>query len=515
MVPADAGAVSDRAAPTCTVRFEGEPTVRLRTSEQHRLRVAVTPPTAGMSVRVGVVGVGLDSSLADTLLTTGPDGTAETELTASTDSATFRVRATAGCGAEASVEVAVGDRGFGALAADAVYRGSRSPTRLELGVVAGTACPATVDDPMRRTQLAPPGGVVRFGSLPADLTFTVWAEAMGDDGAVLARGCAAPQTVHADEESMTSVLFVDRPLRLDDRYTLDLELDLAATATDLRARWTAPVHRDVMASGSTAGYVAREVSRAVAAASGSVDGGVALQMAFEAALRAGLGARLDAEVSRRGLLLEDSFDDLADITIQALTNVRWRVAFASNASGDATALVDSDVTVDPATPDVARDDTEVTLAPEGTAAVSVGTGDIVTVTLQDAGLPWTRVARGALGAVTSRLGASTTGEYAAAALCPVAATVLRDATGVCDASCIQVACRRAVDELARVFDNEVASQLAARSETTFRMAAVATPVAHSLVIDRAQGMSAGRWTADDSATLGGRWTLRRVGPPAR
>ena len=120
MVPADAGAVSDRAAPTCTVRFEGEPTVRLRTSEQHRLRVAVTPPTAGMSVRVGVVGVGLDSSLADTLLTTGPDGAAETELTASTDSATFRVRATAGCGAEASVVVAVGDRGFGALGGGAV-----------------------------------------------------------------------------------------------------------------------------------------------------------------------------------------------------------------------------------------------------------------------------------------------------------------------------------------------------------------------------------------------------------
>lgn len=514
-VPSDAGVSSDRPTPTCALRFEGDAMVRLRTSERRRLRMVVTPPTAGVNLRVGVVGVGLDSSLADTRLNTGPDGSAETELTASTDSATFRVRATADCGAEASVEVAVGDRGFGSLAADAVYRGARTPTRLELGVVPGTVCPASVDDPARRTPLALPGGVVRFGSLPADLTFTVWAEAVGDDGAVLARGCAAPQTVHADVEATAPVLFVDRPLRLDDRYTLDLELDLAATAPDLRTRWTAPIRREILASGSTAGYVAREVSRAVATASGSPDAGVALQAAFETALRSGLGARFDAEVVRRGSLLEDSFDDLAETTAQALTGVRWRVTFAANAAGDATALSASGVTVDPGTPDVSRDDTEVALSPEGTAAISVGTGDIVTVSLQDAGLPWTQVARGALGAVTRRFGASTTGDYAAASLCPVAVMVLRDATGVCDAACIQGACRRAVDELARAFDGEVASQLAARSATTFRMAAVAAPAERSLVIGRAHGMAVGRWTSDESATLGGRWTLQRVGPAMR
>lgn len=489
--------------------------VRLRTSERRRLRMVVSPPTAGMNLRVGVVGVGLDSSLADTRVTTGPDGIAETELTASTDSAMFRVRASADCGAEASVEVVVGDRGFGSLAADAVYRGARTPARLELGVVPGAACPTSVDDPTRRTPLALPGGVVRFGSLPADMSFTVWAEAMGDDGAVLARGCAEPQTVRADSEAMATVPFVDRPLRLDDRYTLDLELDLAATASDLRARWTAPVRREIYAAGSTAAYVAREVSRAVAAASTSPDAGVALQAAFEMALRSGLGARFDAEASRRGSLLEDSFDDVAETTAQAMAGVRWRVAFAADASGGTATLTASGVTVDPGTPDVSRDDTEVALAPEGGASVSVGTGDIVTVSLHDAGLPWTQVARGALGAVTRRFGASTTGDYAAASLCPVAAMVLRDATGVCDAACIQAACRRAVDELARAFDGEVASQLASRSATTFRMAAVASPAERSLVIGRAQGMAVGRWTSDEAATLSGRWTLQRVSPATR
>lgn len=508
---ADAGATSDHPAPTCAVRFDTDPSLRVRTSERRRLRIVVDPPAAGVGLRVGLVGVGLDASLTATQLVTGADGAAETELIAPTDSATFRVRATAACGAEASIEVAVGDRGFGALAADAVYRGARTPTRLDLGVVSGSTCPASIDDPSRRTSVTLPGGTVRFGSLPADLPYTVWAEAMGSDGEVLARGCAAPQTLRANETSTASVLFVDRPLRLDGPYALELELDLAATATDLRARWTAPVRRDLLASGSTAGYLTREVSRAVADASGSADAGVALQMAFEAALRGGLGARFDAELRRRGLMLEDSFDALADTTARSLAGVRWRVTFAPDAMGSASPTR-STVSLDPGTPDVARDDTEVDLAADGYVAVTVGTGDVATVTLRDAALPWTRVARGALGAVTRRLGASTTGEYAASALCPVAAMMLREATGICDATCIQNACRRTVDQLAQAFDNEVASQLSARAQTSFRMAAVATPEAHALVITRAQGMAVGQWAVEDTTTLGGRWTLQRIEP---
>ena len=498
------------------MRFDGDPAILVRTSERRRLRMVLDPATPGVGVRIGVVGVGLDASLSATRTVTDANGSAEIVLIAPTDSATFRVRATADCGAEASVAVAVGDRGFGSLAANAVYQGSRTPLRLELNIVSGSECPAAGGDPMGRTRVPLPGGIVRFGSLPADLTFTVWAQALGTDDLVLAQGCAAPQTIHADQESVASVLFVDRPLRLADQYSLGLTLDLTATAADLRADWTAPVRRELLTAGSTANYIAREVSRAVGEASGTTDGGTsALQAVFDAALRAGLGARFDAELTTRGLLLEDSFDELAATTARALGAVRWQITFPAMPAGGAVAPVGSAVILDPGTPDVARDDARLTLSPEGTVALSVGSGDIATIGLVNTVLPWTQVARGALGAVTLRLGASTTGEYAAAPLCPVAATVLRDASGICDAACIQSACRRAVDSLARIFDDEVASHLASRSVTSFRMAAVATPLAQGLVMDHAQGAFVGQWTSDPAAPLAGPWTLQHLVPVAR
>lgn len=513
--PVDAGATGDRAAPRCAVRFDGDPAIRVRTSERRRLRMVLDPPTPGVGLRVGVVGVGLDASLAETRLVTGADGSAETELTAPTDSATFRVRATAECGAEGSVEVAVGDRGFGSIAADAVYRGYRTPERLELNIVSGAECPAGGGDPMQRTAVPLPGGVVRFGSLPADLTFTVWAQALGAEAVVLAQGCAPPQTIRADQESVASVLFVDRPLRLAGRYALDLSLDLAATDADLRARWTAPVRRELLAAGSTASYVAREVSRAVGGAGGGVDGGAsALQAVFDAALRSGLRARFEAELTTRGLLLEDRFDQVAATTARSLGAVRWRLTFPAAPDGRPAAPLESVVVLDPGTPDVTRDDARLALGQEGTVALSLGAGDVATLTLQGTSLPWTRVARGALGAVTGRLGASTTGEYAAAPLCPVAAAVLRHASGLCDEACIQGACRRAVDALARAFDDGVASHLAARSATTVRMGATATPVPRGLLVGRAQGTFTGRWTADPTVAFGGSWSLQHLDPMA-
>jgi hypothetical protein len=508
----DAGAATDTPAARCAVRFEGDASILLRTSERRRLRVVLDPAIPGVAVRLGVVGLGLDASLADTRVLTGPDGAADTELTAPTDSATFRVRATAECGAEATVAVAVGDRGFGSIAADAVYQGARTPQRLELNLASGAECPTMGGDPARRTLVPLPGAIVRFGSLPADLTFTVWAQAIGADDVVLAQGCAAPQTIHADQAAPTSVLFVDRPLRLADRYTLDLTLDLAATAGDLRARWTAPVRRDLLEAGSTAAYIAREVSRAVGEAGGADGGASALQAVFEAALRAGLGPRFDAELTARGLQLEDSFDQIADTTARALRTVHWQLTLPAPLTGRPLTPSESVVVLDPGTPDVARDDARLTLPPEGSVALTVGGGDIVTLALDNASLPWARLARGALGAVTLRLGASTTGEYAAAPLCPVAAAVLRDASGVCDAACIQVACRRAIDTLARAFDDEVASHLATRSATSVRMAAVATPIDHTLVVDRAQGTFVGQWTSDPTVTLGGPWLLQRSAP---
>ena len=509
----DAGPASDRPVARCSVRFDGDPAILVRTSERRRLRIVLDPPTPGVGLRVGVVGVGLDASLTDTRMITGEDGSAQTELIAPTDSATFRVRATAECGAEASVEVAVGDRGFGSIAADAVYRGSRTPERLELDIVSGSECPTVAGDRMGRTRVPLPGAVVHFGSLPAGLTFTVWAQTLGLDDVVLAQGCAAPQTIRADQESATSVLFVDQPLHLSGQYALDLSLDLASTTTDLRDRWTAPVRRELLSAGSTASFITREVSRAVAEAGGATDGGSSpFQLVFEAALRSGLGARFDAELTTRGLRLENSFDQIAATTARALGSVRWQLTFPAMPNGDAVAPTGSEVVLDPGTPDVSRDDARLALGPEGTVALSVGVGDIATITLSNTSLPWARVARGALGAVTVRLGASTTGEYAAAPLCPVAAAVLREASGVCDAGCIQVACRRAVDALARAFDDEVASQLSPRSTTTFRMAAVATPVARSLVVDRARGMFVGQWTTDPAATLSGPWTLQHLSP---
>ena len=260
----DAGPASDRPVARCSVRFDGDPAILVRTSERRRLRIVLDPPTPGVGLRVGVVGVGLDASLTDTRMITGEDGSAQTELIAPTDSATFRVRATAECGALSLL-----------LLADLAR--AHAPRAWPLAALA----------------------------VAADPTF-LWE---------------------------TTIAYSDLSLLLFGTATL--EALLAARASTDRDRWTAPVRRELLSAGSTASFITREVSRAVAEAGGATDGGSSpFQLVFEAALRSGLGARFDAELTSRGLRLENSFDQIAATTARALVEQvvtgKWQDRFSVN-----------------------------------------------------------------------------------------------------------------------------------------------------------------------------------------
>ncbi len=517
VAPVDAGG-TEVAVPRCALAFNGDATVLLRTSEQRVLQIAVDPARSGIALRAALVGPALDASLAATDLVTGNDGTAAVNLTAPTGSTTFRVRVTASCGGEAYANVAVGDRGFGGIAAEARYEGARSPTSLGLGVVPGAACPTMLTGTSTRVSL--PGGIVRFGALPADLAFTVWGAAYGDDGAVLAQGCAPPQVIRSAGEAMAAVTFVDAPLRASGSYVLALHTDLAGTAPTAVVRWVAPVLRDVAATGSSASYLAAVISAALAtgdagAASdaGNVDAGALGEQGFDAAVRAGLGARLDDALLRRGADLPSAFGALAATTLAALRAPRWSLDLGTAPAGmTGWAVTGSRAVLDPGTPDVNRDDALVDLGAMGHASMELHGADVLTVRVEGVALPWTRLARAALGAVTARAGAASTGEYVAAQVCPVAAAVLAEAAP-CGDACVRAACRRAVDVLAQEFDGAVASELMARSSADFVLSASAAADGHTLSVGRAEGAGAGQWFGEPGTPLAPSWTLQRTGGP--
>lgn len=511
--PVDAGTDASQSA-NCELRVAPSEPQHLRTGELVTFTARVTPVTAAAEVRFALVGDALDGSLSATRVAVAADGTAGSELTAPSSAASFRVRASARCAADAYVDVSVGDRGFGALVAEAVYRGSRQPERLSVGIYRAVDCvslPTTGPD--RAAPVPLPGGSVRFGELPAGVDYVVRGLAIGRDGLELAAACAGPARVDVDATARATLVFTDAPLRLVDRYGLALSFDLASLASESTSRWVAPVTAEIARAGGDSAVLGFELSSAVAAAATPAlrerDRG-----AFEAAWRDRLAAMFSTQLTRRDAELGPIFTRLASVVGAVAASARSS-ALANVTAGDRSRYAVEGVryVLDPETPDVRGDDVDVSSPTASRIRVSAGLRDSLTVDVDAYPLPWNVLARSALGAWLSRQGVSSSGEYAAVSVCPVLVPIARGSAAACNDDCVTAACRRALTALGGLFESAITTQEPPRSLADLRLTAAPQAAAGGLSIERLAGIATGGFREDSSTTIAASVQLTRVDAP--
>ncbi len=511
--PVDAGMEATQPA-TCELRVEPSDPQHLRTGELVTFTAHLTPVTAATEVRFALVGDALDGSLSATRVPVGSDGSAGSELTAPSSAASFRVRASARCAADAYVDVSVGDRGFGALVAEAVYRGSRQPERLSVGIYRAVDCVSlSTTGPDRAAPVPLPGGSVRFGELPAGVDYVVRGLAIGRDGLELATACAGPARVDVDETARATLVFADAPLRLADRYGLALSFDLASLATESTTQWVAPVTAEIARAGGDAAVLGFELSSAVAAAATP-----ALRerdrAAFEAAWRDRLAAAFSMQLARRDAELGPLFTRLASVVGAVAASARSS-ALANVATTDRSRYTVEGVryVLDPETPDVRGDDVDVPASASARIRVAAGLRDALTVDVDGYPLPWNVLARSALGAWLSRQGVSSSGEYAAVSVCPVLVPIARGSAAACNDDCVTAACRRALTALGGLFESAITTQEPPRSLADLRLSGAPQAVAGGLLIDRLSGIATGGFREDSSTSIAASAQLTRVSVP--
>jgi hypothetical protein len=509
----DSGAETATPA-SCELRVTPSDPQHIRTSERVTFTARVTPAGSATEVRFALVGDALDGSLSATRVPLAPDGSAGSELTAPSSAASFRVRASARCAADAYVDVSVGDRGFGALVAEAVYRGARQPERLSVGVYRAVDCVSvTATGPDRAAQVPLPGGSVRFGELPAGIDYVVRGLAIGRDGLELATACAGPARVDVDAESHATLVFGDAPLRLADRYGLALSFDLSSVATASAVQWGAPVSAEIARAGGDAAVLGFELSSAVAAAATP-----ALRerdrAAFEAAWRDRLAASFAMQLTRRDAELGPLFARLgAAVGAVAASARSSSVATVSTNDRARYSVEDVHYVLDPETPDVRGDDVDVPAPAAARLRVAAGLRDGLSVDVDGYPLPWNVIARSALGAWLSRQGVSSSGEYAAVAVCPVLVPIARGNAGACNDACVTAACRRALATLGGLFESAITTQDPPRSLADLRLSGTPQPVAGTLTIERLAGIATGGFREDASTSIAASAQLTRVASP--
>jgi len=512
--PADASA-PDRLQPsTCELRVTPAEAQQRRPSERVAFTARVTPPQPGADVRFALVGDALDGSLSATRVTLGDDGAATTELTMPSSAASFRLRASVPCTAEVYAPVSVGDRGFGSLDVEALYRGARAPERLTVSLYRAADCAGLAGTGSDRTVPLPlPGGNIRFGSLPAGLDYVVRAVALGRGGLELAAACGGPAHIQADMNARVVAMFSDAPLQVADRYAAALAFDLTATAAVSAPRWAAAVSASLDRAGGDAALLGQELAAAVAAASPPATRDRD-RMAFEAAYRDRLGAMVTTQLARREAQLGPLFDRLGDAAAS--------IAAAARATGTASATAEDRerftldavrYRLDPDTPDVRGDDAEVAAPSPARIRIAAGLHDTFAVDVDGLPLPWNALARAALGAWLSRQGASSSAEYVSVAVCPVVGPVVRGATAGCDDACVAAACRRAITGLAATFDAAVATLDPPRMLVDLRLNAAPAAAAGTLTVEQLAGMATGGFREDPSAAVTATAQLARLPSP--
>lgn len=511
--PSDAG--SDRPdAASCTVSLTPSEAQHPAAGERVSFTARVSPPGAASELRFALVGDALDGSLSVTRASLAPDGTAVTELTAPSTSASFRVRASARCGSDAFVEVSVGERGFGMLLAEAVYRGARTPERLSVGLYRAMDCVSlSTAGPDRATEVPLPGGAVRFGELPAGIDYVVRGLALGAGGVELAAACAGPARVMANATARATLVFADAPLRLAPRYDLSLAFDLSSTAAASATRWLTPVTNDLTTAGGDAALLGNAVSLAVASAA-APETRDRDRAAFEAAWSGGLAATFSTQLARRDALVGPVFARVATSSGAVAAMVRAR-AVASVAIDDPARFTVDGVrfTLDPETPDVRGDDVEVPTTATARLRVAAGLGDTFSVDVDGFPVPWNALARSALNAWLSRQGVSSAGEYAAVSVCPVLVPIVREVAGRCDDACVTAACRGALTALGTRFESAVTTLEPLRSLVDLRFTGVPRASTGTLSVESLTGLATGGFREETSTSVAATTALARSDDP--
>lgn len=493
---------ADRLQPsTCELRVTPAEPQQRRPSERVTFTARVTPAMRGAEVRFALVGDALDGSLSATRVTLGDDGVAVTELTAPSSAASFRVRATVPCTAEVYVPVSVGDRGFGALDVEAVYRGARTPEGLSVSLYRAADCAGLPSGADLTSAVALPGGVLHFMSLPAGLDYVVRAVAHGRDGLELAAACGGPARVQAGATARVVAVFSDAPLRVGDRYAAALAFDLTGAATASAPRWSAVVEAELTRAGGEAALLGQEVAAAVAMASPAATRDRD-RAAFEAAYRDRLGAMVTTQLARREVQVAALFDRLGAAAASVAATTR-ATATATVTPDDRERFTLDGVRylLDPETPDVRGDDAEVEVAAPARLRIAAGLRDAYALDLDGLALPWNALARSALGAWLSRQGASSSAEYVSVAVCPVVGPILRGATASCDDACVAAACRRAITGVGSVFDAAVATLEPPRMLVDLRLNAAPTAEPGTLTVQQLAGVATGGFREDPSASI--------------
>lgn len=483
--------LADAAVPACALTVDGPVVLALLPSERRELTLRAVGQNVG-ELRVGLVGSARDASLDRTVVLPDANGAARISLTAPSSAAAFRVRVTAGCGAEVFVDARVDTDGVGAVDVASVYRGTRGPTTITVDLLRGDDCDPTGTATVAGTATIPaPGGSVRFGGLVTGMAYSLRGTALGRDRLPVADACAGPVRVREGEARSVALAFADRASVLGARYDLAVTFDLSEAAARTAAQWVEAVRTELATIGGESRLFAAEFAEAAAASVPPELAPATRAMVFTA-FNGPLANQLEGALARRGVRVEAALQRLADPTAAGLARARMSAtALRPSVEGALWSLQNLAVRLDPGTPDVDGDDANVPLGDDASARLGRSGADNIVASLVGLPVPYARLARRSLGAVTERFGVASTGEYVALGACPVVAAVLAPIAARCDESCRLAACRRSVERVGRAFDEAVARTDLARASVDLRFAAVGRVAPGTLRIERIESLAAG------------------------
>lgn len=207
---------------------------------QTLLRVALTraddgAPVKGSHVSFAFQGVARDASLDSLDAATDAGGIAENTLTVGEFVGTFNVEISAPGAVPVTVQVSVGNAGFGTVIVRAPYTGERQVQRRRIAIVAEAACADAEPGAGDHVELLSQPGNEAVFLLPAETDYAVVAFAHGLGDTVLARGCTLAEEVEADVETTVEVVFLDQTLESTGDFELEAELSSSEPAATLAA----------------------------------------------------------------------------------------------------------------------------------------------------------------------------------------------------------------------------------------------------------------------------------------
>ncbi|MCC6878104.1 MAG: hypothetical protein IT378_27575, partial [Sandaracinaceae bacterium] len=279
-----AGRLVLESAPSLTLVFGAESEIVVRYEESGA-------PASGVPLRFGLEGRANDSTLTELTVETDAQGRARASVIAGSVASVFRVRIDAERAASASVDVAVGDLGFGGLLVEAPYSGRREgAVRRVVEIGADLDCGSLRPGEGSRTMVftSPSSAELVFPTLPVGPRYAVAARVEGSGGAVLARGCVDAIELVRDQQTRVSITIVDRPLTLAGDYDARVAVTSEPVIALVADVFTAAGETLVAAAGSPAALCLDALDRQLDPA------GRAFLSTRRAALEASLAGDLDA-----------------------------------------------------------------------------------------------------------------------------------------------------------------------------------------------------------------------------